>query len=241
VENPTRHLVDPGDPEPYFGDGYADPFDIFGMISPTHWINEFLKELAGWDVIGWISENFTGEWSAYAKCGMAFENLGRSLQDLGVNIQQGAIDVDKYWDGNAADAAYKYFSDVAAATSGTQVALYKASEEYARAAKGIWLFANQISGIVEAIIDAAVIAGITAAAGTALIETGVGAVVGYGLSALEAARIIELIGKAGTVIQTAGTVIMGIGGAIVGLAHQGGDLKALALPDRPYDHPAVVT
>lgn len=54
----------------------------------------------------------------------------------------------------------------------------------------------------NAYLDAAVLAGITAAAGTVLVEAGVGAIVGYGLAALEVARIIELIGKAGKIIQT---------------------------------------
>jgi hypothetical protein len=241
MEDPTRHLVDPGEPQADISNGYADPFDLFGMISPAHWINEFLKELVGWDVIGEMTASFTGEWEAYAKCGAAFDNLGKCMQDVGVNIQQGALDVDRKWSGNAADAAYLYFSEVAAATSSMQLALYEAAERYADASRGIWLFADQVAGILESVVDKAVLAGICAAAGTVLAETGVGAVAGYGLAALQIAQIIELIGKAGVIIQTAGTVIEGIAGLIMGLANQGGSLKKIQFPGGAYNHPAVAS
>jgi hypothetical protein len=84
-----------------------------------------------------------------------------------------------------------------------------------------------------------VIAAACTAAGTAAIETGVGTAVGYGLAALEVARITELLDRALKVIQVAGTVIEGAAGLVMDLSNQGGTLARYPLPDAAYDHPAV--
>jgi hypothetical protein len=239
VEEPTRHLVPVQAPEPSISAGYADPFEFFAILSPTDWIATFLKEITGWDPLGWISSSFMGEWEAFAKCGIAYSNLARACQDLGVNIQEGELRLDPSWEGNANDAAHAYFCNLASKVSATQFALDAAAKEYSDAARGAWLFANQLKNLLEAIIDAAVIAAACTAVGTALIETGVGAVVGYGLAALEIARIIELLARAGKIIQTAGMVIEGFTGGVMNLANQGGSLAAYPLPGAAYDHPAV--
>ncbi len=239
MDEPTRHLVPPEAPEPSISAGYADPFDFFSILSPTDWIASFLKEITGWDPLGWISGSFMGEWEAFAKCGIAYSNLARACQDLGVNIQEGELQLDASWEGNANDAAHAYFCDLASKVSAMQFALDAAADNYANAARGAWLFSNQVKNVLEAIIDSAVIAATCTAAGTALIETGVGAVVGYGLAALEVARIIRLLASAAKIIQVAGLVIEGFAGAIMNLADQSGSLAKHPLPGIAYDHPAV--
>lgn len=238
MDDPTRHLVDPV-AESSISSGYADPFDFFSVLSPTSWISYFLQEVTGWDPLGWVASSFMGDWQAWARCGVAYSNLGVACRDLGVNVQQGVLTLDGSWDGNASDAAYMYFSDLAVKVSQTRLALDAAAKEYADAARGAWLAANQVKGILEAIIDSAVIAAAATAAGTALIETGVGAVVGYGVAALEVARIAELLARAGKIIQTAGLVIEGATGSIMTLADQGGSLAKYPLPGTGYDYPAV--
>jgi hypothetical protein len=240
VDEPTRHLVTPQAPEPSVSAGYADPFDFFTILSPTDWIATFLKELTGRDPLGWISSSFMGEWEALAKCGTAYHNLARACQDLGVNIQEGELLLDASWAGNANDAAHAYFCDLASKVSAMQFALDAAADDYADAARGTWLFASQVKNLLEATVDSAVIAAACTAAGTALIETGVGAVVGYGLATLEVARILELLARAGQIIHIAGLAIEGLTGGIMNLADQGGSLASYPLPAAAYDHPSVV-
>ncbi|HEX6501586.1 MAG TPA: hypothetical protein VF054_21505 [Micromonosporaceae bacterium] len=239
MEQPTRHLVPPQPADPSISGGYADPFDFFSILSPTDWIANFLIEITGWDPLGWICSSFMGDWQAFASCGIAYANLARACQDLGVNIQEGELRLEASWEGNAADAARAYFSDLAAKVSGMQIALDDAAQEYEKAARGAWLAANQVKNLLESIIDSAVIAAGCTAAGTALIETGAGAVVGYGLAALEVARITEMIARAGQIIQTAGMVIEGVAGTLVNLANQGGSLARYPLPAAAYHHPAL--
>jgi hypothetical protein len=180
-----------------------------------------------------------GEWEAFAKCGIAYRNLASACQDLGVNIQGGEIRIDASWEGNANDAAHAYFSELAAKVGGMRLALEAAADKYSDAARGAWLASNQVKNILEAIIDSAVIAAACTAVGTALIETGAGAVIGYGLAALEVARIIKLLARAGQIIQTAGIVIEGFAGGVMNLANQGGSPAEYRLPGAAYDHPAV--
>ena len=138
---------------------------------------------------------------------------------------------------NAADAAYNYFSTLAAATSGQQTALFAAAEGYHDAARGAWQLSSQLGNLLQAVADKAILVGICAAAGTATAETGVGAVVGYGVAAWQAVELLELVNKASTIINTAGTVILAAFGGGMTIAGQGGDLTAVPLPTVPYAGP----
>jgi hypothetical protein len=106
MDEPARFLVMP-QIQATVDEGYSDPLELFGWISPTHWINEVVIELAGWDVLGWITATFTGNWAAFAACGEAYGNLAQCLQALGINLQQGALQLGQLWSGQAADAAYR--------------------------------------------------------------------------------------------------------------------------------------
>jgi hypothetical protein len=217
VEDVRGELIVPQVPDASLSNYYADPFNLFSVLSPSDWIDSFLQALTGWDPLGYLSSSLAGEWEAFARCGVAYGQIARACQDLGVNIQEGEIRLDRCWDGNANDAAHRYFCDLASSVSAMQIALNDAAENYAKASQGAWLAANQVKNVLESILDSVVIAAACTAAGTAAIETGVGTAVGYGLAALEVVRITELLDRALKVIQVAGT----------------------PLPDAAYDHPAV--
>lgn len=87
--------------------------------------------------------------------------------------------------------------------------------------------------------DKAILAGVTAAAGTALAETGVGAILGYAATALIVADMLKLINRASTIINTAGTVILGLAGTGMDLGYKGGNLTSIQLPSTAYTAPGV--
>ena len=87
-------------------------------------------------------------------------------------------------------------------------------------------------------IDKAIIIGVSAAAGTALLETGAGAVVGYGVAAWQAVELVKKV-NAATKIQAGGTLILGFFSFLKALADQGGDLTKIPLPDQPYITPVT--
>jgi hypothetical protein len=239
MTDPTTHLRAPSPPDESISNGFANPLDAFNYISPSAWINEAIEQAVGWDVFGWCTDWLSGDWEAIWKFGDAMINLADCLQEQGITIQRSAITMDESWDGNAADAAYQYFSALAAATSGQQIALHDIGESYHKAALGAWQLGNQLGNIMQALADKAIIAGISFAVGTATAETGVGAVAGYGVAAWQAVEMMSLANRASTIINTGGTAVLGAFGAGMAVGYKGGDLSAVPLPKTPYLPPGV--
>ncbi|GAA4610397.1 uncharacterized protein YukE [Actinoplanes octamycinicus] len=241
-EDPTDHLAVPGDPDESISNGFVNPLDLFNAVSPSAWLNEAIEGITGVDVFGWFTEWLAGDWEGIWKFGDAMANLARCVQQVGIDIQAGMNQLDQSWNGNAGDAAYAYFSDLAARTSGQQTAIAPGGDAYHKAATGAWQVSNQLGNILQALADSAVLWCLTVGASGALYGTGVGAVVGtagVGAAALITLQMLSLINKASTIINTAGTVILGLIGEGMSLAYQGGDLSSRPLPHAPYVSPAV--
>ncbi len=113
------------------------------------------------------------------------------------------------------------------------------SRSYRGAAVGAWELSNQLGNLLQALADRAILAGIAAAAGTVTAESGVGAVVGYGLTALLVTDMLRTVNKAAVRIQKYGALILGFFGTAMDIFGQGGDLSKVPLPAGSYDHPAV--
>ncbi|MFC0006578.1 hypothetical protein [Micromonospora siamensis] len=239
MDDPTRFLTEPGKPDSSITNGFVNPIDMFNYVSPSAWINAAIKKLTGVDVFGWMTQWIGGDWEAIWKFGDAMGNLAACMQQIGMNIQQGMLNLDGQWDGHAGDAAFQYFSKLASATSGQQLSLYDIRDSYHKAATGAWQLANQLGNILQALADKAIIAGLAAAAGTITAETGVGAVAGYGVAALMVIDMLNLINKASLLINTAGTAILGFFGTGMDLAYQGGDLSSIKLPAVSYTAPGA--
>jgi hypothetical protein len=178
MSDPSAHLTAPSTPDETTINGFVNPVDLFHYVSPLgvdqrgHRAGHRRRRLR------LLHRRCHREWDAIWKFGDAMEHLADCLQDRGINIQQGAIDLDGEWDGNAADAAYQYFSRLAASVSGQQLDLRQIQQDYHKAALGAWQLSNQLGNILQAIADKFLIAGIAAAAGTVTAETGIGAVAG---------------------------------------------------------------
>jgi hypothetical protein len=241
MDDPAAYLVDPSEPDASISKGFANPLDLFNYLSPSAWVNDAINRLTGRDVFGWLCDTVSGDWATFYKFGDALGNLAKFHQQLGINIQQQVINLDPAWDGNAADAAYQYFSNLAAAVSGQQLPLNDIRDRYHKAALGAWQLSNQLGNILQALADKAIIAGISAAAGTLLAETGIGALVGYGASALIVADMLAEINKASIVIQTFGGIILGLFGTGMdaGSMGDGGALANYPLPAGTYMNPGV--
>jgi hypothetical protein len=239
VDDPTIFLKPTLPPEESWTNGFANPLDIFNYLSPSAWANSLIEKLTGVDIFGWATECLAGEWQALWKFGDAMGNLARCVQQIGINIQQGMLNLDRTWDGNASDAAYLYFSNLAATTSGQQVALSTSQDSYHDAAKAAWLLAEQLGNLLQAIGDKAILAGISAAAGTATAETGVGAVAGYGIAAYLVLDMLRLVNDASMIINTAGAVVLGTFGAVRDATAQINHLGEIRLPEAAFSGPGA--
>jgi hypothetical protein len=81
--------------------------------------------------------------------------------------------------------------------------------------------------------------GVSAAIGTATAETGVGAVLGYGMAAYQAVELLNLVNKASMIANTAGSVIMAAVGGSMDAFSQGDHLADVQIPSTPYARPGA--
>ncbi|GAA1646994.1 hypothetical protein [Actinoplanes couchii] len=234
---PAQRLMTP---EPHSTDILGQPFSnitvALDWLSLSHMINELVKQTTGQDVFGDAAMALSGDWESVWRSAGALRNLAAAFQDIGSNVTKGNLELDGDWDGNAADAAFVYFSDLGSALSEQYGPLMRLAEAYETAAEGTYRLQEGVSGILKDLMDSAAIAVIAASAGTAAIETGVGFVTGWAIAAYEAHRIIELTNDARKLIATASALVNGISGTIQSAA---ADVNVMVeqLPGAPYAHP----
>lgn len=240
-EEPKRFLAEPAERANLLLDQpFANPGFVLDWLSPSHHVGQFVKLVTGYDIFGEAAKVFAGDWESVWAAAGAFANLADAYQAIGMNVAAGNIDLDRSWDGRAGDAAYVYFKNMASSISSQQHGLHELARLYWKAAEGTWRQAELVSGILKDIGDAAIIALIAASAGTATAETGVGAVVGWGVAAAEAANILRLVNRAKAIMSTASNsmnLLLGEIQAVIGDAD--GLMKKYPLPAGAYDHPLV--
>jgi uncharacterized protein YukE len=234
---PESHLTAPPEPDkPPNALGWMD------YLSPTSWAMEGFKAVLGFDPIGEMQNKLFGDWEALASMQPVLTNAGAALHDLALNIQSGTTMLHPLWQGNAGDSAYRYFTDLATAVNALRAPLDEIGTAYQQMADAVWAAGESIGGVLKAMIDAAIIAGIAAAAGTATAATGAGAVVGYGVAAAEAVNILRLWGDATKLYQNATAAVLAFRSV---LGRNLSDLDQVTLPALPggigYDHPLVAT
>ncbi|MGW1453131.1 WXG100 family type VII secretion target, partial [Micromonospora sp. NPDC002411] len=176
VRDVRGHLDTPGDP-----DKPANSLGWMDYISPTNWVNEVFNHVFGFDPIGRLQSQVSGDWEALAKMAPVVDNIGGSLHDLAYNIQSGTTTLHPLWQGIAGDGAFRYFTTTANATADLHTPLSAISKAYREMADAVWSAGEAIGGVVKSLIDGAIIIGVAAAAGTVTSASGVGAIVGYGV------------------------------------------------------------
>ncbi|WP_305788401.1 hypothetical protein [Symbioplanes lichenis] len=239
VAEPVRHLVDPARrTEQILGQPFSNPASVLDWASPSHIVNEFVKQAIGYDIFGEAAQAFAGDWHQVWQAAGACRNLAGAMQDIGINVSAGNVELDAHWQGNARDASYDYFARLSAAISAQQLALNAMADAYEKAAEGTYRIAETVSGIMKDIVDAAMIGAVAASAGTATIETGVGFVTGWGVAAYEAYKIAELAARARRLIATASALIGTVAGEIQAASTSTGILARHPLLSHPYQHPA---
>ncbi|WP_144118334.1 hypothetical protein [Catellatospora sichuanensis] len=239
IDDPTRFLTEPPTPPDDVEHGDLDPALFASIASLSARISDLLEDLFDFDPLGDIVQVFLGDWEKLHQCGAAFNSLSLFSGQLIENLQHSSKEAGTSWQGGAAESAQTYFADCVSSIRSQQTALLAASKEYVRLSFGINVLATQVQGLLELILDRLIIAGIAAAAGTALSETVIGGVAGYGVAAWQVIEVIQLINRAATKAQAAVTLLVGGGSFIAALTKDLGEIPALALPDLSYHHPAL--
>lgn len=241
ISEPTNHLAAPKKPEDFSQGFLLDTFnDASDLVSPSYWIMEAYNAIFGFNPLDEVVEWFAGDWESFTECASVWQNIGKACEGVAQNLKSGNSSLDSTWDGNAADAAYIYFDELANKLNGccqTFATLHSTYESLAHAA---YSTAEAIKGVLGGIIDGLIIVGVEMAAGTMLSWTGAGALVGYGLAALEITRLINLWGDATKMLAQAQTIVNGG----VGILEQLGAEIYAHFQNFPsvggnYDNPAV--
>jgi uncharacterized protein YukE len=207
-------------------------------ISPTAWMMKGFDIILGFDPIQEVQNKIFGDWEVYAHMEPVLNNAAVAVHDLAINVQSGASSLPEHWQGNAGDAAFRYFTDLAESIENLRVPLVEMAKEYRTMANAVWEAGDAIGGLLKGMCDAAIIAGIAAAGGTATAATGLGAAVGYGLAAGEAAYILTQWALITKYLQYANAAVMGFR---AGLDRGLSSLESIAFPSigggPGYDHP----
>ena len=193
---------------------FFHPLGILDDISVSDWALKGFDFVFGFNPLEKVSEFFIGDWQAIAKGGKALGHAAEAFDDLGYNVQGGAIALRTAWHGMAAEAAYAHLTGTASGAEGLVSPLKQVAQQFDTIAHGVWSAAEAVNGWVKGMIDAAIIAGIAAAAGTITAESGVGAVVGYGVAALEVCELLDMWAQATAAMNNLYALVQGALGII---------------------------
>jgi hypothetical protein len=233
MADPSRHLTRPVPEAESVGSGFVSPTALFDLFSPSAWLFEVVRSFTNVDVLGECVSPLSGHWMMVSAYGDALSKLSACLRDVSSEVQSTSTTFDGTWDGKASDAAYVYFAQAAGSLSGHAQALERASVEYRSLARAMWHLMESMKGQLQALLDRAARAALYALAGTLTAESGVGAVVGYGLAAYEIAQIVRLVARVSLVSTVAESVVFGFG-AFVSAASK--EIENVA-PLRPITNP----
>lgn len=169
-----------------------NPGGVFDYLSPSSAALHVVQLIVHHDPLQWFTEWFAGDWKKTYEYGNVLENIGTMMGAVSTNMHRGVNELRETWMGNAADAAYKYFDDLAAAVGEQQGLLADLGRKYKVISMGILRMQDTALSLVRGMLDAALVGALAAAGGAATAETGVGALAGGLIAGVEAVRIWEI-------------------------------------------------
>lgn len=211
VADPTIHLRDAD----WIDGGVAFEFDPFSdLLSPSAWIRAAVYEACGVDPFEWMVTWISGDWRAYRTAGTAWAHIGKACPDFAANLTKAAGDTNQIWQGNAAANCQELLVQLGKAVNAFQSTCTALDKNYLAATEAAKQLYEALTGVAGEIVDAAILFLAATAAGTALIETVVGAVAGYAAAIYYAKQIIDLVDKAATLYGRAKAAVAAISAVI---------------------------
>jgi uncharacterized protein YukE len=209
--DPTWHLRHPD----WIDEGVAFEFDPAGdLLSPSAYIRWAVSSATGTDPFEWMLTWISGDWQAYKRCATVWSHVGEACPDFGANLTKAASDTSQVWRGQAAEGCQETLMALGQAVTqfkGSCDQLHKSYLEAAQAAKDLY---EALTGVAGELVDSAILWALSVAAGTATIETVIGAVAGYAAAAFYAKKIYDLIDEATTLYGRAKATVAAIKGVI---------------------------
>ncbi|MFF9477264.1 hypothetical protein [Streptomyces sp. NPDC014733] len=242
VAEPAGRLVNPklNEDKDEPGGLYRDLTAYGDVLSPSAMISKGLELAFDFNPVDEAKKLLGGSWEEYAKCAKAWGALGDFCDELAQNIESGNKALDSTWSGNAADSAYVYMSTLAKDVSSMKEGFDELKKQYEVVTEAVWNAAEACGDLLSGILDLALTAAITAAAGASTSFTLVGPVIAAGAIAGEIAAMITLWGRISALITQVQTCVSGSVGVVTGLTHlHDANMVKFPLPGKGYDSPAV--
>ncbi|MEV3858028.1 hypothetical protein AB0J38_27315 [Streptomyces sp. NPDC050095] len=216
---------------------------LFDIASPSTLVNEGLKLAFDHDILGSLSNRLAGDWQTYAGCADAWHCLGDFFSDSAANIRHGNDVLGITWQGNAADAARKYFEKLATNLDSAKDCFHALRDHYQGIATTVFAFADLVKGGLAYIFDTALQAALAAAASAAAATTGVGIFGTFVGAAVVAQRVSAMLERYGEILKQYEKLLLyvtmttGAAGGVTAKVTQ--DLKKFPVVGRPYDNAIV--
>ncbi|GAA5047298.1 WXG100 family type VII secretion target [Nocardia callitridis] len=198
----------------------------------------------GFNCLSTITNNLSGDWVGLQKSADAIRKLAEYNRSYHGSIDGAMSNVEKSWQGNAAESSRAYFSSLTTALDGQADALGQVADEISAYALASYGMANGIADLVQTLGDLAIEWAVTQAAAVASASTVIGAGVTAALEAVAAAlavymatRVVKILGNLGHMVN-ASEALVGMMSGGINAAMEASQIPAL--PTSSYDHPGVV-
>ncbi|MFG2141583.1 WXG100 family type VII secretion target [Streptomyces sp. NPDC048650] len=220
-----------------FNGGFKSLGVPLDLLSPSAIATEGLKLFFNFDPIGWVATQIGGDWEGYLKCGELWGNLASFCRSVAANIYHGTSQIAVTWTGNAADAAFVYFEEIADLLNSAAESFDSLKENYEMIAYIVFGISDFAKTALSMVLDWALEAGIAALAGVETSSTIIGPIVA---AAVVANRALKAIEKYKHIIDAIdhGLVLAKLGTAECGResASMESKVKKFPVPGRSYDN-----
>ena len=193
-------------------------------LSPSDAVNQLISFFFSYDPVEEVSKRFSGDWNSLYLAASAMDNIGGYFAAISAYVPTASSQGINHWTGNAADAALRYFTTLGRSAAVWDDNLTSPADTFRMIAESMKVWAASIGDGLTTVMDAFLAAIIAAAGGTALLETVIGAVIGY----------LIALGALGTVIYWTYKIwelLDEVTNAIVNLGAILASFTQLALPD----------
>lgn len=249
VADPNTHLTGPDDYTKEMYGSQLDWWDSLSVMSLAGMAIQRVSEVAVW--FGWLdkpfhpmkelAEMFVGDWAGARASADVLRNVGRAVNDVGLNVQWAAQGTEQVWHGNAGDGAAIYLMYLAKCfdVDNAWPPIDALAEQYAQASEDMVKLRDAAVGVLNSIGDYAVEAAIACGVGGGAASTGIGAPVAVGAAlyvGYKIARVIDGIADLLDIVGKLATATSALMAAQDGFARPGA-LSMPMLPPAPISVP----
>lgn len=249
VVTPGSHLTGPHDYSTELYGNKLEWWDSLSVMSLSGTAIQRVSEVAVW--FGWLdkpyhpmkelAEEFVGDWAGARAAADILRNVGRAVNDIGLNIQWAAQGTEQVWQGNAGDGAAVYLMSLAKRfdVDNAWPPIDTLAQRYVDASEDMVNLRDAAVGVLNSIGDYAVEAAIACGVGGGALSTGVGTPIAVGAALYVGYKIARVVDGIADLLDIVGKLATATNALIA--AQDGftspGQLTLPALPAAPIDVP----